>query len=131
MTVELQALALNSALLFVLLALQGSLVPLNQGLRWGLGPRDEPRPASALQGRMARLVANHLEGLAVFAPLVLVAHLAGIATPATEAGAVLYVGARAGVAIAYAAGIPVLRSVFWGAGVVGLVMIGAALVAAG
>lgn len=123
MTVELQALFWVAATLFVLLAIQGALVPINQGFAWGLGPRDEPRDMTALQGRMRRIVSNHIEGMAVFAALVLVGHLAGVSNGVTAGGAVLYAVSRVAFAAVYMAGLPVVRSVVWGAGVVGLGMI--------
>ena len=131
MTIELQSLLGAAFILFALLAVQGTLVPLAHGVRWGLGPRDEPRSPSVLQGRMNRIVANHLEGMAMFAPLVLVAHLAGVSTPLTQSGAALFVISRALFAVVYAFGIPVLRSLVWGVSVAGLAMIGAEVARAG
>lgn len=123
MTIELQSLLGAAFILFALLSVQGTLAPATHGLRWGLGPRDEARTPSVLQGRMNRIVANHMEGMAMFAPLVIVAHLSGVSTPLTQSGAALFVVSRALFAIVYAFGIPVLRSLVWGASVAGLVMI--------
>jgi uncharacterized MAPEG superfamily protein len=131
MTIESQLLLGAAFILFALLSIQGTLAPLTHGLRWGLGPRDEARTPSVLQGRMNRIVANHLEGLAMFAPLILVAHLAGVSTPLTQSGAALFVVSRALFAVVYAFGIPVLRSLVWGASVAGLIMIAAEVVRAG
>lgn len=128
MTIELQALLGVTAMLLIILFIQGGLVPATHGFKWGLGPRDEPRDPSILQGRMSRIVANHLEGMAMFVPLILIAHLAGVSTGLTQAGALIYAGARAAFAIFYFAGIPVLRSAAWGASIIGLLMIGFALV---
>ncbi len=124
MTIELQMLFGVAATLLALLAVQGALVPINQGFGWGLGPRDEPRDITRLQGRMKRVVANHIEGMAVFAVLILVAHLAAISSGLTETGAVLFLLSRLGFAALYLAGVPVLRSAIWGVGVLGLVLIG-------
>ncbi len=131
MSVEFQALFGVAAMLLVLLFIQGGLAPAIHGFKWGLGPRDEPRDPSVLQGRMKRIVANHLEGMAIFVPLILIAHLSGVSTPLTVAGAVLFLTARAAFAIIYMIGVPVLRSAAWGAGFVGLAMIGFELVRAG
>lgn len=131
MTIELQSLLGTAFILFALLAVQGTLAPLTHGLRWGLGPRDEARAPSVLQGRMNRIIANHLEGMAMFAPLVLVAHLAGISTPMTQWGAALFVVSRALFAVVYAFGVPVLRSAIWGGSVAGLIMIAAEIARAG
>lgn len=131
MTIELQSLLGAVFILFALLTVQGTLVPLTHGVRWGLGPRDETRTPSVLQGRMNRIVANHLEGVAMFAPLVLVAHLAGVSTPLTQLGAELFVVSRALFVVAYAFGIPVLRSLIWGVSVAGLLMIAVGIAQAG
>lgn len=131
MPVELQSLLGSALILFALLSVQGTLAPLTHGLGWGLGPRDEPRTPSVLQGRMNRIIANHLEGMAMFAPLILVAHLAGVSTPLTQLGAALFVVSRALFAVVYAFGIPVLRSLVWGASVAGLGMIGYEVLRAG
>ena len=80
MSLELQSLFGVITLLLVLLLIQGGLTPIVHGFKWGLGPRDEPRDPTILQGRMNRIVANHLEGMALFVPLILIAHLAGIST---------------------------------------------------
>jgi len=131
MSIELQSLFGVAAILLVLLFLQGGLQPLTHGFKWGLGPRDEPRDASVLQGRVSRIIDNHLEGMAMFAPLVLIAHLAEISTPLAEAGAVIYVGARAAFAVIYFMGVPVLRSLAWGVSLAGLLTIGYELVRVG
>ena len=129
MTIELQMLFGAAAMLLVLLALQGALVPIHQGFGWGLGVRDEPRDISRFQGRMKRIVANHIEGMAVFAILVLVAHLASISSGLTETGAVLFLLSRIGFTVVYMVGLPVVRSLVWGVGVLGLVLIGIETVA--
>lgn len=123
MTIELQALFGSALLLFALLVMQGALVPITQGFAWGLGSRDQPRELSPLQGRMKRVVANHIEGLAVFAVLVLVAHLSGVSSSLTQTGALLFLGARIAFALAYIVGIPVVRSAIWAVSVAGLLMI--------
>ena len=129
MTTELICLFWASVLLFAIIAWQGALTPLTQGFAWGLGSRDEPREPSVLQGRLRRVLANHIEGTVVFASLVLVAHLAGISNGMTQTGAILFVAARALFVPVYAAGIPYLRSVVWGAGTIGLIMMMIAILA--
>lgn len=124
MTIELTMLAAVAMLTFGLALFQGALVPINQGFGWGLGSRDEPRDITALQGRAGRTLANQIEGIAVFAPLILVAHLAGVSTVLTIWGAAIYFGARISFAVLYLAGVPVMRSAAWGVGVIGLGLIG-------
>lgn len=130
MTIELQALFWVAATLAALLVVQGLLVPLNQGFAWGLGPRDDPRTPTRFQERIRRVVANHIEGMVVFATLVLIVHQAELSSAATAAGAVIFAVARVAFAAVYLAGLPVVRSAVWGIGVVGLVMIAVEIVRA-
>lgn len=130
MSIELQSLFAVAVITLFLLFMQGYLVPATHGFKWGLGPRDEPRDPSVLQGRMSRVVANHLEGMAMFVPLILIVELAGLSSPLTAAGAVLFAAARALFALIYLAGVPVLRSVVWGAALIGIFMIGFAIAVA-
>lgn len=131
MSIEIQALVGVVVILLVLLSVQGCLVPINHGFKWGLGPRDEAKTPSIMQGRMRRIVANHMEGMAMFAPLVLVAHLGGISSPLTQWGAGLFVVGRAGFAIVYAMGLPVWRSAIWALAMIGLLLIGFEVIRSG
>ena len=123
MTVELQALFWTAVVLFFSVGFQGMLTPLNQGFGWGLGARDETRDFSVLQGRMRRVIANHIEGIMIFVPLIVVAHLAGVSTGMTQTGAVLFVLSRIAYTVVYALGLPYVRTVIWTVGTVGLIMI--------
>ncbi|MEL6724837.1 MAG: hypothetical protein AAFP81_10895 [Pseudomonadota bacterium] len=40
MAIELQIVAATTLILFLVIGVQGTLVPLNQGFGWGLGSRD-------------------------------------------------------------------------------------------
>lgn len=123
MSFELQSVVYVVMLLFAVLVFQGSLVPRIHGFKWGLGSRDEAQAQSAMQGRAARTVANQLEGMAMYVPLILVAHVMGISTSLTVLGASLFLGGRIVFALCYLLGVPVLRSVAWGASVIGIVLI--------
>ena len=81
MTIELTMLVYSVALLFLLILIQALAGVLAQGLPQMAGSRDnlgEPKP---FQARTKRIVDNHREGLALFAPLVLVAAVAHISNP--------------------------------------------------
>jgi len=127
MTIELTMLVYSVALLFVLILIQAAAGVLAQGLPEMAGPRDglpDPKP---FQSRTKRIVDNHREGLALFAPLVIVAALAHVSTPATVLGAQLFFYARVVHALLYVTGVPWVRPLAWAAGIVGTVMIFAAL----
>ena len=124
MPLPFQALFGATVILFLLLMIQGGLVPANQGLKWGLGPRNEPREASALQGRVARIIANHIESMLMFAPLVFILYAADVSSPLINWGAGLYLIGRTAFAIIYLIGIPVMRSAVWAIGLLGTLMVG-------
>ncbi|HEV2508216.1 MAPEG family protein [Bosea sp. (in: a-proteobacteria)] len=77
-------------------------------------PSFAPDPAWAERARRAH--ANAVENLAVFAPLVLIAALAGISTAATVFAAKLYLAARLIHYVVYTAGIPIIRTLAFAAG---------------
>jgi uncharacterized MAPEG superfamily protein len=127
LTVELTMLALSVALLFVLIFIQSSAGTLAQGAQVMAGHRDDMKPPTAWQARTKRLVDNHREGLALFTPLVLIAAVADVSTSMTVLGAQLFFYSRVAHAIIYLAGWPWIRPVAWLIGIVGTVMIFAAL----
>lgn len=130
MTFELQAVVGVVVILLVLIGVQAVLVPGNQGASWGLGARDEEIPLGAIQGRAQRAVRNHIEGMMMFVPLVLVAHLIDLSTTLTVWGAGLFLGARALFVALYLAGVPVVRTLVWAVGTTGIVLIAYELILA-
>ncbi len=66
--------------------------------------------------RAVRAHHNAIENLAIFAPVVLTAHLLGISTPATKAAAAVYFFARLVHFVVYSAGIPLARTLAFAAG---------------
>jgi len=65
---------------------------------------------SAWAQRASRAHLNAFENLAIFAPIVLTAHMLGISNPATKAAVVAYFFARLIHFVVYSAGIPVART---------------------
>ncbi|MDU0341022.1 MAPEG family protein [Bosea rubneri] len=88
-------------------------------------PSFPPDPAWAERARRAH--ANAIENLAVFAPLVIVAALTGISTPATVFAAKLYLGARLVHYVVYAAGVPIVRTLAFATGVAATLVFVAAI----
>ena len=74
-------------------------------------------------GRAQRAHRNMLESLVLFASLVLVAHVSGLANATTALGAAVFFYARLVYTVVYWLGIPWLRTAVWTVAVVGLVMI--------
>ena len=89
-----------------------------RGLMAAMANPDPSYPADpAWAERARRAHANAIENLAVFAPLVLIAAVTGVSTPATIIAAKLYVAGRLAHYVVYALGIPVLRTLSFFVGV--------------
>nr|WP_070958458.1 MAPEG family protein [Hyphomonas sp. Mor2] len=130
MSFELQMVVGSVAILLALLVLQGTLVPLNQGFGWGLGSRDSKQELTDMQGRAGRTVANHIEGMLLFVPLVMVVELASLSSPLTVWGAGIYLVGRLAFAPLYLFGVPYLRSLVWGGALTGILLVGFEVVTA-
>ena len=100
--------SINAVLVLVMLFYSGELVHRDRQLKIDGVTNATPLPAWAQRARQAH--ANAIENLAVFAPLVLVAHAVGAGSPATVFAAQLYLGARLVHYVVYAAGIPGVRT---------------------
>ncbi len=92
------------------------------------GPDDPVPPAWADRAKRAHL--NAIDNLVVFAPLVLCLAVMGVSTNSTLLAAKLYVFARLGHYFVYVAGIPVLRTVLFLAGIAATFIIGLAVLRA-
>lgn len=79
--------------------------------------------------RAKRAHLNAIENLAVFAPVVLVAAIVGISTPATVWSARIYLVARLLHYVIYTAGIPVIRTLAFLAGACATLVIAVVLIA--
>ena len=128
MTIELTMLVYSVALLFLLILIQALAGVLAQGLPEMAGSRDNLPDPKPFQARTKRIVDNHREGLALFAPLVLVAAVAHISNPRTVLGAQLFFYARVVHAALYLSGVPWIRPLAWGVGIAGTVLVFAPLV---
>lgn len=93
------------------------------GTAWGIGNRDTPLAVAPWIERTRRAHANMVENLAPFACLVLVANIAGKANASTAFAAQLFVAARIVYTLVYMAGIPMLRTLIFGIGVLAEVLI--------
>ncbi len=127
MTVELTYLAYTIALFFVVVFIQATTAILNNGGIAMANSRDNLKPPTVIQARTKRLTDNFRENLWFFVPLVLIAAVAGISNQWTILGVQLFFYARIAHAIWYIAGWPIVRPLFWLAGVIGCAMIFLAL----
>ena len=87
-----------------------------------LGPRDDPPPQSRMGGRAARALANMQEALPVFLALALMNMIVGTAAALALTGGWVFFIARLLYVPAYLSGVPVIRTLIWAGGWVGLVM---------
>jgi uncharacterized MAPEG superfamily protein len=123
MTTELTMLIMSAGLLMVTLAIQASAGVISNGLLTQVGPRDTLPEPRVFHARATRLRANMMENLLLFAPVVLVAHAAGITNDLTILGAQLFFFGRLGHGIIYLAGWPLIRPVCFAIAWAGIIMI--------
>jgi uncharacterized MAPEG superfamily protein len=123
MTPELTYLAYAIALFFVIVLVQGYAGIANNGGMAMANNRDNLKPPTAFQARMKRLTDNFRENLWFFAPLVLIAAIAGLSNQWTVLGAQIFLFSRIAHAIWYAFGWPYVRPLLWLVGVIGCAMI--------
>lgn len=93
------------------------------GLPMVAGNRDNLPALTGLAGRATRAHRNMLENLALFAALVLVAHVTGHLNAMTALGAQLFFWGRLAHAIIYLIGLPWIRTAAWAVSMAGLVLI--------
>lgn len=127
MTLELTYLAYTIALFFVVVFLQAGTGIQNNGGVAMANNRDNLKPPTVIQARMKRLVDNYRENLWFFVPLILIAAISGISNQWTVLGAQVFFFSRLGHAIWYAFGWPIVRPLFWFAGIVACLLIFLAL----
>ena len=127
MTPDLQMLVWSAALALVqmLIAVVGAMGQV--GLPTLAGNREGLAAPTGWAGRAQRAHLNMLESLAVFAIVLLVAHVAGRANDMTALGAALFFWARLAYAFIYLAGIPWLRTAAWAVSMAGIVLVFSAL----
>lgn len=89
-----------------------------RGLINAVGYPDNPEPQSPWAQRLMKAHANAVENLVVFAILVLVAHAANIDSSTIAAACVAYFWARVAHALAFAFGIPWVRTLAFAVGFV-------------
>jgi uncharacterized MAPEG superfamily protein len=113
--------AVALAVVQIVVAVTGAF--LQVGLLPLVGNRENFPVLAGWAGRADRAYRNMLQCLVLFAPLVLVAVVAGKTSSATLLGAQLVFWARVVYAFVYLAGIPWLRTAVWTVSVVGLAII--------
>src|SRR5262245_60406386 len=108
-----------SVLLASLIRAKGWTMP---GLMWAMSNRANPPPATAFADRADRTAKNNLENFVIFAALALVAHVANVTSERITLGADLFFWSRLAFIVVYYLGVPYLRTLVWGVGSAGLVI---------
>ena len=126
--IELQLLAVAVLIGLVHLLWASAAAQPQRGLKWNVGPRDEPVVLTGMAGRLERASANFRETFPLFVAAVLVTYLSGRIGYLTAHGALIYVAARTLYMPLYAFGVPVLRSIVWLISFAGIGMVLAAMV---
>lgn len=123
MIYELKILFWLVMMLPVLFVLQAGILIATGGGQWGLGARDEKYDPSVLLGRAQRTATNHIEMLAIYAPLALIVAVNDLSSPLTQLGAMILLVARLLFVPTYYLGLPFVRTLIWGGGLIGMSMI--------
>lgn len=123
MSIELEMLVWSAVLALVqmLVAVLGATTQV--GLPRLAGNREAMPALGGWAARAQRAHLNMLESLAVFAIAVLVAEIASRTNEMTALGATLFFWARLAYAIVYVGGVPWLRTLVWGVGLAGIVLV--------
>jgi uncharacterized MAPEG superfamily protein len=127
MTVELTYLAYTIALFFIVVMVQAVAGIRQYGGVTLANNRDGLPPRNTLSARTKRLTDNFRENLWFFVPLVLIAAVAGVSNQWTVLGVQMFFFSRLAHAVWYIAGWPLIRPLFWLAGVIACVLIFLAL----
>ena len=98
-----------------------------RGLSDAVGYPADPKPIAPWAQRLKAAHYNAVENLVVFAPLILVAHVAGANGAATATCAMVYFWARIVHALAYTFAIPWVRTLAFATGVGAMLCIAAQL----
>lgn len=124
MPVEIQVLAWSVLLGVAQLFIAAALMTRQRGLKWNASARDgEPPPLTGVAGRADRALRNFLETFPFFAAAALAVVATGNGDAGTAFGAQLWFWARVVYVPLYLAGIPYLRSLVWGAALLGMLRV--------
>ena len=127
MTTEFSILAWSILLGFVHLFAGSGAIAVKNGMKWAAGPRDEQPEPTKLAARLQRANRNFLETFPYFAVAVLIVHALGRENATTALGSEIYLVGRVLYLPLYAVGTPLVRTLVWGASLVGIFMVLSAL----
>jgi len=117
---ELEMLLWSALLYIAQILIPAAGADLRNGVRWGLGNRDEIPPSSGWEARAERAYHNMAESLLPFACAVLVVQASGLNGEMSALGATVFFFSRLAYAALYLAGITGLRSISYFGGMIGI-----------
>jgi uncharacterized MAPEG superfamily protein len=121
MPVELKILALGALLLFIHIFIATRFKTAQYGRKWNVSARDEALPEpNPVSGRLMRAQANFEETFPIAIVALLGVVVAGKTSQWTAIGGWIWLGARIVYLPLYWAGIPVIRTIVWTIGLIGL-----------
>lgn len=124
MAVEIQVVGWGILLGVGQLFLAAALMTRQRGLKWNAGARDgDPPPLTGVAARADRAFRNFLETFPFFAAAAVAVVATGSGDAGTAFGAQLWFWARVLYLPLYLAGIPYVRSLAWGAALVGMLRV--------
>lgn len=124
MSLELSVLAWGCVLALVHIFAAAAVKTRQYGVAWNIGARDAALPEpDPVVGRLTRAQANFFETFPVLIAAILLVEATGRTGSGTAAGALIWLVARIVYLPLYAAGVPVLRSLVFGASVFGIVLV--------
>jgi len=124
MRVELQMLALSTALGLGQIVLSSHAASLRYGCRWAASARDQAvPPLTGVAARLERALRNFMETFLLFAAAVLTANLIDCHSWMTVWGAQLYFWGRLAYVPLYAIGVPLVRSMAWNVAIIGIILV--------
>jgi uncharacterized MAPEG superfamily protein len=123
MSLELTMLVWSIALTFVQMVIAASAVALQLGVPSKTGDREDTGEVTGWAGRARRAHLDMLANMVLFAPLIVIADIAGRDNRMTEIGAQMFFWTRLAYAIVYIAGVARLRTAVWSASAVAIVLI--------
>ena len=124
MRVELQMLALSTALGLGQIFLSSHATSLQYGYRWAASARDQAMPPlTGFAARMEPALRNFMETFPLFAAAVLIAHALDRHSWMTVRGAQLYFWGRLTYVPLYGIGVPLVRSMAWNVATIGIIFV--------
>ena len=124
MAVELRIAALGAVLLIIHIFAATHFKTKQYGRQWNVGARDDALPPlNPIGGRLARAQANFLETFPIAIVALLGVVIAGRTSPMTALGGWIWLGARLIYLPLYAAGVPVVRTLVWTIGLIGILVV--------